>query len=62
MVNDTLSESARGLAHSKTLRVTRGELEFRASVLECGGPPPLLFAPLRVIRVKAHSESVFIRG
>src|SRR5579859_5766906 len=35
-------QSARGLAHSKTLRdcYTQGQ---RASVLECGGPPPLLF-------------------
>ena len=31
--------SARGLAHSKTLRVRR-TLGFRASVLDCGGPPP----------------------
>jgi hypothetical protein len=33
-------ESARGLAHSKTLRA-RGSRSLRASVLECGGPPPL---------------------
>jgi hypothetical protein len=34
-------QSARGLAQSKTLRATRQAQEIRASVLECGGPPPL---------------------
>ena len=33
-------QSARGLAHSKTLRVFRNHRITR-SVLECGGPPPL---------------------
>src|ERR1700722_2193970 len=33
-------KSARGLAHSKTLR-DELRVGFRASVLECGGPPPL---------------------
>jgi hypothetical protein len=33
--------SARGLAHSKTLRAVRSSPGKRASVLECGGPPPL---------------------
>jgi len=33
-------KSARGLAQSKTLREVRRPLE-RASVLDCGGPPPL---------------------
>ena len=36
--------SARGLAHSRTLRVREAYNE-RASVLECGGPPPLWPAP-----------------
>ena len=33
-------QSARGLAHSKTLRVRRAAPHFR-QVLDCGGPPPL---------------------
>jgi len=33
-------QSARGLAHSKTLRVGRAAPNFR-QVLDCGGPPPL---------------------
>ena len=37
-------QSARGLAHSKTLRAG-GACGERASVLECGGPPPLWLAP-----------------
>jgi hypothetical protein len=40
-------QSARGLAHSKTLRARRAVLHFR-QVLDCGGPPPLF-------------QSVFIR-
>jgi hypothetical protein len=34
-------QSARGLAQSKTLRAVFGVIVNRASVLECGGPPPL---------------------
>jgi apolipoprotein N-acyltransferase len=34
------AQSARGLAQSKTLRDSRSQRK-RASVLECGGPPPL---------------------
>ena len=37
-------QSARGLAHAQTLRVG-GACGERASVLECGGPPPLWPAP-----------------
>jgi hypothetical protein len=37
-----IAQSARGLAHSKTLRAVERHRE-RASVLECGGPPPLFF-------------------
>ena len=37
-------QSARGLAHAQTLRA-RGACGERASVLECGGPPPLWLAP-----------------
>ena len=37
-------QSARGLAHAQTLRVS-GACGERASVLECGGPPPLWPAP-----------------
>ena len=37
-------QSARGLAHAQTLRVS-GACGARASVLECGGPPPLWPAP-----------------
>jgi hypothetical protein len=33
-------QSARGLAHSTTLRVRRAVPNFR-QVLDCGGPPPL---------------------
>jgi hypothetical protein len=33
-------QSARGLAHSKTLRVRRAAPNFR-QVLDCGSPPPL---------------------
>ena len=39
-------KSARGLAHSRTLRAG-GSRSIRASVLECGGPPPL-FKTIRV--------------
>jgi hypothetical protein len=34
-------QSARGLAQSKTLRAVFGVIVNRASILECGGPPPL---------------------
>jgi hypothetical protein len=34
------SESARGLAHSTTLRAVRMSQE-NACVMDCGGPPPL---------------------
>ena len=37
-------QSARGLAHARTLRAG-GACGERASVLECGGPPPLWPAP-----------------
>ena len=37
-------QSARGLAHAQTLRAG-GACGERASVLECGGPPPLWPAP-----------------
>jgi hypothetical protein len=33
-------ESARGLAHSRTLRARQAAPDFR-QVLDCGGPPPL---------------------
>jgi hypothetical protein len=50
------SKSARGLAHSKTLCVGKAVV-MRASVLECGGPPPLYSRPpIRVpfqIRIKS---------
>ncbi len=36
-----VAESARGLAHSKTLRAVPCLIEIRASVLECGSPLPL---------------------
>jgi hypothetical protein len=39
-------QSARGLAHSRTLRA-RGSRSLRASALECGGPPPLLDFPAK---------------
>jgi hypothetical protein len=45
-------QSARGLAHSKTLRVRQAAPHFR-QVLDCGGPPPLFPGSI--------TQSVFIR-
>jgi hypothetical protein len=45
-------QSARGLVHSKTLRVRRAAPHFR-QVLDCGGPPPLFPGTI--------AQSVFIR-
>jgi hypothetical protein len=45
-------QSARGLAHSKTLRVRRTAPDIR-QVLDCGGPPPLFPGSI--------AQSVFIR-
>ena len=41
LVNYLCQVSARGLAHSKTFRSIRKPAGIRASVLDCGGPPPL---------------------
>ena len=42
MVNITRADkSGAKVTAVQTLRVVRGSQEYRASVLECGGPPPL---------------------
>ena len=60
-------QSARGLAHAQTLRVS-GACGERASVLECGGPPPLWPAPncrpcqSVPVPIHAHSNFMFIHN
>jgi hypothetical protein len=41
LVSAASIQSARGLAQSKTLLAIRVPSGIRASVLDCGGPPPL---------------------
>ena len=49
MVNITRADkSGAKVTAVQTLRVGRGSQEYRASVLECGGPPPL-FGPRRIL-------------
>src|ERR1035437_3993623 len=39
--NSVARQSARGLAHSRTLRAVRWSSASAPAVLDCGGPPPL---------------------
>ena len=43
-----MGQSSSGLEHSKTLRA-HGNHDRRASVLECGGPPPLSPLPCQTV-------------